>query len=87
MLLDSGLDLFGCSEIWQAPWQHCCQDACQISERYDHYNIQSRGFEDFTRFGGKTSYRLVNRGPDLCFTFVTSVLYVFWGPWFKETQL
>ena len=23
----------------------CCRDACQISERYDHYNTQYRGFE------------------------------------------
>ena len=33
------------SEMWQAPRQQCCRDACQISQRYDHYNIQSRGFE------------------------------------------
>ena len=33
------------SEIWQVPRQRCCRGACQISERYDHCNIQSRGFE------------------------------------------
>ena len=27
------------------PFKRCCRNACQISERYDHYNIQSRGFE------------------------------------------
>ena len=32
-------------KIWQALLQHRCRDACQISKRYDHYNIQSRGFE------------------------------------------
>ena len=32
-----------------------------FSELYDHYNIQSRGF---TRTCGKTSVRLVNRGPE-----------------------
>ena len=33
------------SEIWQPHRQQCYRDACQISERYDHCNIQSRGFE------------------------------------------
>ena len=42
---DSGLNLSHCSEIWLAPRQHRCRDACQILERYDHYNNQSRGFE------------------------------------------
>ena len=42
---DSSLDFFNCSEIWQAPRQQRCRDACQISERNDHYNTQSRGFE------------------------------------------
>ena len=42
---DSSLNFSNRSEIWQAPRQHYCRDACQISERYDHYNIQSRGFE------------------------------------------
>ena len=40
-----GLDFFSHPEIWQAPRQQRCRDACQISERYDHCNIQSRGFE------------------------------------------
>ena len=41
---DSGLDFSNRSEIWQAPQQQCCWDACQISvryRRYDQYNIQS----------------------------------------------
>ena len=42
---DTGLDFFNCSEIWQAPRQQRCRDACQISVRNDHYNTQSRGFE------------------------------------------
>ena len=42
---DSGLDFSNRSEIWQASRQRCCRGACQISERYDNYNIQSRGFE------------------------------------------
>ena len=33
------------SDIWQAPRQQCCRGACQISERYDHFNTQSRSFE------------------------------------------
>ena len=40
---DTGLDFFNRSQILQAPWQQRCRDACQISERYDHYNVQSRG--------------------------------------------
>ena len=55
---DSGLDFSNRFEIWQER----CRDACQISERCDYYNTQSR---DFTRFGGKTSYSLVNWGPEL----------------------
>ena len=41
----SRLDFFNRSEIWLPPRQQCCRDACQIAERYDYYNIQSRGFE------------------------------------------
>ena len=32
-------------KIWQTTRQRGCRDACQISERYDHHNIQSRGFD------------------------------------------
>ena len=42
-------------------------DACEISERYDHYNTQSRGFETSRGFGSKTSYRLANIGQGLVF--------------------
>ena len=35
---DSGLDFSNRSEIWQAPRQQRCRDACQISERYDHFD-------------------------------------------------
>ena len=31
---DSGLGFTNRSEIWQAPRQQCCRDACQISERH-----------------------------------------------------
>ena len=55
MSRDSGSNISNHSEIWQAPRQSCCRDACQISERYDRYNIQSRGFE--------TSRDLAVRGP------------------------
>ena len=33
------------SEIWQEPRQQRCRDACQIADGYDHFNIQSLGFE------------------------------------------
>ena len=42
---DSGLNFSNRSEIWQASRQQGCRDACQISERYNQYNNQSRGFE------------------------------------------
>ena len=40
-----GFRLSNRSEIWQSTRQQRCQCACQISEWYDHYNIQSRGSE------------------------------------------
>ena len=42
---DSGLDRSNSSKIWQAFRQPRCRNACQNSERYDHCNIQSHGFE------------------------------------------
>ena len=42
---DSGLDFFNRSEMWQAPRQERRRDACQISERNDLYDFQSRDFE------------------------------------------
>ena len=42
---DLGLNFSNRSDIWQAPRQQRCRDACQISEQYNHYNIQSGGFE------------------------------------------
>ena len=59
---DSGFDFSNRFEIWQAPRQQRYRDACHIPKRYNHYNIQSR---DFTRFGSMTSYRLVNKGPEV----------------------
>ena len=44
---DSGLDYFNRSEIWPPPRQQRWWDACQISERYNNFNIHSRGFETF----------------------------------------
>ena len=42
---DSDLDFFNRSAILLEPRPQPCQDACQISERHDHYNIQTHGFE------------------------------------------
>ena len=42
---DSGLDFSNRSAIRRAHRQQSCRYACQISEQYDHYNIQSRGSE------------------------------------------
>ena len=41
---DLGADFSNCSEIWQAPQQQCCWDACQFWDWHNDYNIQSRGF-------------------------------------------
>ena len=38
------VDFFSHPKIWQASWQQP-RNACEISERYDHYNIQSCGFK------------------------------------------
>ena len=46
---DSGLNFSNRSEIWQVPRQPLQHPISRL--------------RDFTRFGGKTSYRLVNRGP------------------------
>ena len=47
---DSSLDFSSRSDIWRAPRQQRCWDACQISERCDHYNIQSGDFESSRNF-------------------------------------
>ena len=59
--LDSGLGFSNRFEIWQKPRQYRYRHACQIAERYDHHNIAR--LLDFTKSCGKTSIRLVNRGP------------------------
>ena len=41
---NSRLDFSKCPEIWQVSQQRC-RDYCQISDRYDYYNAQSRGFQ------------------------------------------
>ena len=45
MTRELGLAFSNRSDIWQAPRQQCCRDACQHSERYDDYDLLSRGFE------------------------------------------
>ena len=56
-----------------------CRDSCQISERYDHYNIQSQSrLRDFARFRGKTSVCSVNRGPGCVFRILTGATW--WRP-------
>ena len=39
------LELSDRSAIWQAPRQHCCRGACQISKRYEHFKTRSRALE------------------------------------------
>ena len=52
------------SRLFQSPWNltGCCRDACQISERYDHYNIQSRSFETSRDRAVKCPSAKVNKG-------------------------
>ena len=40
-----GIRFYNSPEIWQIPRQQRCPRARQIAVRYDHYNIQSRGFK------------------------------------------
>ena len=34
-------ELYHLFKMWQAPWQQCCQGACQISKQCNHLNYQS----------------------------------------------
>ena len=43
-------DLTQQSEIWQAPQQQRFQDACQIPERYGHYNIPALRLHEVWRY-------------------------------------
>ena len=63
--LDLGLDLVILKIDRHLGSAGSCRDACQFSERYNHYNTQFSGFRDFTRSYGKTSVLAVNRGPAL----------------------
>ena len=43
---DFGAQSFNYPEIWQAFWQHCCWNNCQISKRHKNLNYQSHTFWD-----------------------------------------
>ena len=45
------------------PRQQCCRSTCQISKPFNNLNYQSRGFEHEIYY--KTSYRILNQGPEL----------------------
>ena len=62
---DSSLDFWNRSGIWQAHRQQCCRDVYQISESDTIFTTINLALRDFTRFGSKTSTRLVNRGPEM----------------------
>ena len=59
---DLYLELSDRYEIWQAFRQQYCQCACQIAKRYDNLKYRS-WLRDFTRSYGKTSFRILRRGP------------------------
>ena len=50
-----GLDWSHHSEIWQVPWQHCCQGTCQISRWCDHSYTLSCSFKTSQDLAVKTS--------------------------------
>ena len=78
-------DLVDCRspEIWQVPRPRRSRYACQMSERYEHYSIQFRGFETSRDWAlRRLLYRLVNRGPRNslakalgCITFDRNIVY------------
>ena len=75
---DLDLDFSNRSKIWQAPRQHSCRDACQMWQSDTIIITYNLATWDFTRFGGKTSYRLVNRSPGVRFTTDLYALYPGW---------
>ena len=48
-LRDLYLELSDRSEIWQAPRQHCCRSACQISKRCKNSKLRISRLRDFSR--------------------------------------
>ena len=58
-----GLNCSNHSKTWQAPRQQHCRHACQNFRAIWSLWYPISRLRDFTRFGWKTSVRLVNRGP------------------------
>ena len=52
-------------DIWQAPQQHSCWDACKISESSYNSKYKSHGFWDFVRSYNKASYQILKWGRDI----------------------
>ena len=65
-LQDSGLYFSNRSEMMRAPLQQRCPDACKISERWEHYVTQSRGFETWRDLAVRclTVYGTIARIPE-----------------------
>ena len=61
---DSCLDFSNCFEIWQAPWQQRYRDVLSNFKATRSLYHPITRLRDSTRFGGKTSYRLVSRDPE-----------------------
>ena len=63
---DLGLDFYNHSEIWQAARQQGCRDAFECPSDIPSLQYPISRLRDFeTKFGGKTSYRLMNRGSEV----------------------
>ena len=72
-----GLVFFNRSRVRQLPRQQCPRVVRQFLDRHDHYHPLSQ-HRDITRFGGNTSFRLVNRS--LAVGLVLGHMEVKWWP-------
>ena len=74
---DLGLDFSNRCEIWQAPRQYC-RYPCQITQRYEHFYIQSHGFKTSRDLAVKRSTALWIEPQSIssCFT----IIYCNTGP-------
>ena len=61
---DMGSEVSHHSEIRQLTRQQCCRVTCQISEQFAIVINTIWLLWDFMRCGGKTSYCLMNKGPE-----------------------
>ena len=76
---DRYLELLDRSEIWQAAPQHCCGDACQISERFNNFKHQSGSFETLRVLEKRRIFLYWKRPHTVSPSEITTVLKVSWN--------